>query len=123
MSIAINIRISKSLKERLSKAAALSSRTESELIRQGIDIICREYERREEEMSEKTVFVKVGKCNTCGKKLIAAVKKIMFLDENPPHEWQDRIQVSAHCGNPGHNMHTVYVTREQFDRAENNSVI
>lgn len=69
----------------------------------------------------KHIWVDMGHCNTCGKKLRAYVDEYAFLTNLGEEE--NTITVEAHCGQGGHASKRGYLTREDFDAAADGDII
>ena len=70
----------------------------------------------------KTVIVKIGRCHTCGNEVVMEIDEEAFITF-PDGNDVDQICVSGHCGVPGHNMYSRYVSRDEFDAAADGGII
>lgn len=70
---------------------------------------------------DKVVYVEFGRCNSCGRRLRAAVTGFSYLD-NYGREL-DRASLEAHCNEGGHSIVYGSLSREEFLAAENGEVL
>ena len=69
----------------------------------------------------KVVYVNLGHCSTCGRKVTGTVTEGHFLDERGNE--LDQVHVEGHCGVGGHAYRAGWVTRQEFEEAAPESVL